>query len=239
MTAFDLKVADDGLAVLTFDLPGEKVNKFSTDVIGELGEMLVRLAREARIRGLLVRSGKPDVFIAGADVKEFTRVRPEDARTAVERVQALFEQLASLPYPTVAAINGACLGGGTELALACDYRLMSDSKKAQIGLPEVRLGIFPAWGGCTRLPRVVGLAAGARSDPDGQVARRPPREEDRARRRSRSGRDLRGLGAAVRSREAGRAEAVGPPRAAAARRNASSRRHRSGEGSSSRKPARA
>ena len=159
MTAFDLRVEEDGLAVLTFDLPGEKVNKFSAGVIAELGDVLVRLCREARIRALLFRSGKPEVFIAGADVKEFTSVRPEDARTAVERVQLLFEQLANLPYPTVAAIDGACLGGGTELALACDYRLMSDSKKSQIGLPEVRLGIFPAWGGCTRLPRVVGLAS--------------------------------------------------------------------------------
>ena len=159
MTAFDLKVEDDGLATLTFDLPGEKVNKFSTAVLEELADVLVRLTREARIRGLLVRSGKPDIFIAGADVKEFTQVQPEDVRPGVERVQALFEQLAHLPYPTVAAIHGACLGGGTELALACDYRLMSDSAKTQIGLPEVRLGIFPAWGGCTRLPRVVGLAA--------------------------------------------------------------------------------
>jgi 3-hydroxyacyl-CoA dehydrogenase/enoyl-CoA hydratase/3-hydroxybutyryl-CoA epimerase len=77
----------------------------------------------------------------------------------VRRGQALFEQLAHLPFPTVAAIDGACLGGGTELALACDYRLMSDSPKARIGLPEVRLGIFPAWGGSTRLPRLVGLQA--------------------------------------------------------------------------------
>ncbi len=159
MTAFDLRVEEDGLAILTFDLPGEKVNKFSRDVIAELGEVLVRLAREARIRGLLVRSGKPDIFIAGADVKEFVAVQAEQVRPGVERVQSLFEQLANLPYPTVAAINGVCLGGGTELALACDYRLMSDAKKAQVGLPEVRLGIFPAWGGCTRLPRVVGLAA--------------------------------------------------------------------------------
>jgi 3-hydroxyacyl-CoA dehydrogenase/enoyl-CoA hydratase/3-hydroxybutyryl-CoA epimerase len=159
MSAFELQIEEDGLAVLTFDLAGEKVNKFSTAVVAELGDVLVRLSREARIRGLLVRSGKPDTFIAGADVREFASVAPEDARVAVERVQSLFEQLANLPYPTVAAINGACLGGGTELALACDYRLMSDAKKAQIGLPEVRLGIFPAWGGCTRLPRVVGLAA--------------------------------------------------------------------------------
>ena len=160
MSAFDLSVGDDGLAILTFDLPGEKVNKLSTSVVGELADVLVRLQREARIRGLLIRSGKPDVFIAGADVKEFAALAdaPAEAiRTAVERVQALFEQLAHLPYPTVAAINGVCLGGGTELALACDYRVMSDSPKAQIGLPEVRLGIFPAWGGCTRMPRVVGL----------------------------------------------------------------------------------
>ena len=159
MSAFDLRVEDDGLAVLTFDLAGEKVNKFSLAVVSELADVLVRLTRETRIRGLLIRSGKPEVFIAGADVKEFLTVKAEEVRTAVERVQALFEQLANLPYPTVAAINGACLGGGTELALACDFRLMSDSRKAQIGLPEVRLGIFPAWGGCTRLPRVVGLPA--------------------------------------------------------------------------------
>jgi 3-hydroxyacyl-CoA dehydrogenase/enoyl-CoA hydratase/3-hydroxybutyryl-CoA epimerase len=159
VSAFALSVADDGLAVLTFDLPGEKVNKLSTPVVTELADVLVRLEREARIRGLLIRSGKPDVFIAGADVKELASVRDDGVRTMVERVQALFEQLAHLPYPTVAAINGVCLGGGTELALACDYRVMSDAPKAQIGLPEVRLGIFPAWGGCTRLPRVVGLAA--------------------------------------------------------------------------------
>lgn len=159
MKALDLQVADDGLAVLTFDLPGEKVNKFSREVFAELAEVLVRLAREPRVRGLLIRSGKPDVFIAGADVKEFVNLAPADAVEGVRRGQALFEQLAHLAFPTVAAINGACLGGGTELALACDYRLMSDSPKAKIGLPEVRLGIFPAWGGSTRLPKLVGLQA--------------------------------------------------------------------------------
>ena len=160
VSAFDLKVEDDGLATLTFDLPGEKVNKFSTAVLEELADVLVRLTREARIRGLLIRSGKPDIFIAGADVKEFTQVR---ARGRAPRASSACSRSSSsspiFRIPTVAAINGACLGGGTELALACDYRLMSDSKKAQIGLPEVRLGIFPAWGGCTRLPQVVGLAA--------------------------------------------------------------------------------
>ena len=155
--AFDLALEEDGLAVLTFDLPGEKVNKFSRGVIRELAEVLLRLDREPRIRALLVRSGKPDVFIAGADVKEFVSTPAAEAADAVRAVQALFEQLAHLPYPTTAAIHGVCLGGGTELALACDYRVMSDAKKSQIGLPEVKLGIFPAWGGCTRLPRLVGI----------------------------------------------------------------------------------
>ncbi|MGH9364802.1 MAG: 3-hydroxyacyl-CoA dehydrogenase NAD-binding domain-containing protein, partial [Thermoanaerobaculia bacterium] len=159
MTAFDLQIGEDGLGVLTFDLAGEKVNKLSRDVFAELSALLLRLSREPRLRALLVRSGKPDIFIAGADVKEFLQIPPEEIAEASARGQTLFTDLARLPFPTIAAINGACLGGGTEFALACDYRLMSDSPRARIGLPEVRLGIFPAWGGCARLPRLVGLAA--------------------------------------------------------------------------------
>lgn len=159
MTAFDLQIGEDGLGVLTFDLAGERVNKLSREAFAELSGLLGRLSREPRLRALLVRSGKPDVFIAGADVKEFLQVRPEEIADGSARGQALFGELARLPFPTVAAINGACLGGGTEFALACDYRLMSDSQRARIGLPEVRLGIFPAWGGCARLPRLVGLSA--------------------------------------------------------------------------------
>ena len=159
MNAFDLVIAEDGLGILTFDRPGEKVNTFSREVFEEFAGVLLRLAREPRLRGLLVRSGKPESFIAGADVKEFVSLPADRIREGSARGQALFEQLARLPVPTVAAINGVCLGGGTELALACDYRIMSDSPKAKIGLPEVRLGIFPAWGGCARLPRLVGLAA--------------------------------------------------------------------------------
>ena len=218
MSAFDLQVEDDGLATLTFDLPGEKVNKFSTAVLEELADVLVRLTREARIRGLLIRSGKPDIFIAGADVKEFTQVRPEDVRPGVERVQSLFEQLAHLPYPTVAAIHGACLGGGTELALACDYRLMSDSKKAQIGLPEVRLGIFPAWGGCTRLPKIVGLAAALDLILTGKTLDARRARRNRPRRRGGAGGDLRGTGPALRPREARDAQAPDAARAQGARR---------------------
>src|ERR1700682_2813901 len=114
-SAFDLQLEDDGLAILTFDLPGEKVNKSSRAVIRELGEVLLHVSREPRIRALLVRSGKPGVFIAGADIQEFVSTSPSEAGEAVRAVQALFEQLAHLPYRTVAAIDGACLGGGTEL----------------------------------------------------------------------------------------------------------------------------
>ena len=159
MSAFRLDVAADGLGILTFDLPDEKVNKLSREVFGELAEILVRLSQDPRVRSLLVRSGKTDVFIAGADLKEFTKIGPDEISAASARGQALFEQLARLPFPTVAAINGACLGGGTEFALACDYRVMSDAFTSRIGLPEVRLGIFPAWGGCVRLPRLIGLTA--------------------------------------------------------------------------------
>jgi 3-hydroxyacyl-CoA dehydrogenase / enoyl-CoA hydratase / 3-hydroxybutyryl-CoA epimerase len=158
VSAFHFDVAPDGLAILTFDLPGEKVNKFSREVFVELSEVLVRLSQDPRVRGLLVESGKPDVFNAGFDIKEVTQVKPEDASAGSARGQALFEQLARLPFPTVAAVNGVCLGGGTEFALAFDWRVMSDAPAARIGLPEVRLGLFPAWGGCVRLPRLVGLA---------------------------------------------------------------------------------
>ena len=109
-----------------------------------------RLAREIGVDIAQVPATGPGGRVTQEDVKEFANVSGDAVRTMVERVQALYEQLAHLRYPTVAAIDGVCLGGGTELALACDYRLMSDSRKAQIGLPEVRLGIFPAWGGCTR-----------------------------------------------------------------------------------------
>ena len=133
--------------MLTFDRPGEKVNMLSTAVVAELGDVLVRLTREAASGPCSCAAASRTCSSPAPTSRSSRRSRPRTSRTYVARVQSLFEQLADLPFPTVAAIDGACLGGGTELALACDYRLMSDSKKAQIGLPEVRLGIFPAWGG--------------------------------------------------------------------------------------------
>ncbi|MFZ2492809.1 MAG: 3-hydroxyacyl-CoA dehydrogenase NAD-binding domain-containing protein, partial [Thermoanaerobaculia bacterium] len=148
------------LAILWFDLPGEKVNKFSSSVMKEFATVVEELERSPDIRRLIVASGKPGIFIAGADVSEFTKVTSaEEARDYTRFGQQTFHRFSKLPQVTVAAINGACLGGGCELAISCDWRVMSDAPKAQIGLPEVKLGIYPAWGGTTKLPRLIGLPA--------------------------------------------------------------------------------
>ena len=148
------------LAVVTFDLPGEKVNKFSTPVMQELSALVDRLASANGVEALVLQSGKKDIFIAGADVREIETISgAEDGKVKSSIGQRIFDRWANLPFPTVAAIGGACLGGGAEIALACDYRIFSDSKKASIGLPEVNLGILPGWGGTQRLPRLVGLSA--------------------------------------------------------------------------------
>lgn len=158
--AFRLEVEPDGLAVLAFDLPGEKVNKYSAHVLLELEGVLDGLAKRSDVKALLLVSGKPDIFIAGADVKEIAGVSdPAAIANGVRRGHEIMGKLANLPFPTVAAIEGPCVGGGCETVLAMDWRLASDSKKTQIGLPEIKLGILPAWGGTTRLPRVVGLTA--------------------------------------------------------------------------------
>ncbi len=158
-THFRLDVEPDGLALLTFDSPGEKVNKYSTPVMLELDALLDALAKRTDVKALLLVSGKPDIFIAGADVNEIAKVTdPAAIADGVRKGQAVLGKLANLPFPTIAAVEGACVGGGCETLLAMDWRLASDSKKTQIGLPEIKLGILPGWGGTTRLPRIVGLA---------------------------------------------------------------------------------
>jgi 3-hydroxyacyl-CoA dehydrogenase/enoyl-CoA hydratase/3-hydroxybutyryl-CoA epimerase len=148
------------LAVIWFDLPGEKVNKFSTAAMTEFASIVDRLEGDRELKRVVIASGKPSIFIAGADVTEFTKATTVQQAAEYTRFgQQLFHRFSRLPQVTVAAINGACLGGGTELALSCDYRIMSESPKSSIGLPEVKLGIFPAWGGTTKLPRLIGLPA--------------------------------------------------------------------------------
>ena len=158
-SAFRIERQGD-LAILWFDLPGEKVNKFSSAVMKEFAAVVDEIARSTDINRVVVASGKPSIFIAGADVTEFTRVASaEQAKEFTRFGQQTLHRFSKLRQVTVAAINGACLGGGCELAISCDYRVMSDSPKATIGLPEVKLGIFPAWGGTTKLPRLIGLPA--------------------------------------------------------------------------------
>ncbi|WP_043690024.1 3-hydroxyacyl-CoA dehydrogenase NAD-binding domain-containing protein [Luteimonas huabeiensis] len=150
---------EDGVLVLAFDRAGESVNTFAQDVLIELDALLERLALEPP-KGLVIRSAKAKGFIAGADIREFAEF---DAKgtigDSIRRGQQVFQRLADLPCPTVAAIHGFCMGGGTELALACDYRVASSDASTRIGLPEVKLGIYPGWGGSVRLPRLVGAPA--------------------------------------------------------------------------------
>jgi 3-hydroxyacyl-CoA dehydrogenase/enoyl-CoA hydratase/3-hydroxybutyryl-CoA epimerase len=151
----------DGVAALVLDVPNRSVNVLTAQVLAELEQAIDRVAAEPSFRLLVIRSGKPGTFVAGADVRELAAIgSAADAERLSRRGQQLFAKLAALPQPSVAMIEGACLGGGLELALACDYRVVIDNPRTQLGLPEVELGLIPAWGGTQRLPRVVGLENG-------------------------------------------------------------------------------
>ena len=158
-----LDIRDQGLAHLRFDDPSRRANVLSEEVMRELARCLGKIREgvaAGRIRGLIISSGKPDGFIAGADVDAIAEVEsPVEGAEAARLGQAIYHDLEALAIPTVAAIHGACAGGGLELSLACRYRVASDHRKTRMGLPEVQLGILPAWGGTTRLPRLIGLQA--------------------------------------------------------------------------------
>ncbi len=150
----------DGVAIVTLDTPGVPVNVISRGVTEELYELLAELERDASVKAVAFFSGKPDNFIAGADIEEFVRLKSTaDAEQLSRDGQALLDRVAAFPKPIVAGIHGACLGGGLEFALACRYRVATDHPKTQIGLPETQLGILPAAGGCQRLPRLIGASA--------------------------------------------------------------------------------
>jgi 3-hydroxyacyl-CoA dehydrogenase/enoyl-CoA hydratase/3-hydroxybutyryl-CoA epimerase len=148
----------DGIAVITFDLPNESVNKLSRAVKDEFVALVSRLERDTAVRGAVFISGKPDVWIAGADIEEFLQLKTaSDAERLSRDGQMLLDSLERLRVPIIAAIHGACLGGGLETALACRYRIATDHPKTILGLPEVQLGLIPGAGGTQRLPRRVGL----------------------------------------------------------------------------------
>ena len=160
-----MSVGRDKIAEIRFDAPDEKVNLLTEALLTRLNAILGDIeagCRDGTIRAVILTSGRPGVFLAGADVKAFVAVAQQGdpvAAAAKARVgQEIFTRLAALPVPTVAAINGACLGGGFELALACTSRVAGDGPEVSMGLPEVRLGLIPGWGGTQRLPRLVGAS---------------------------------------------------------------------------------
>ncbi len=154
--AIRVELIQDSIANLVFDLQGESINKLSQAVVKQLDEAVTAIEEHENVKALIISSNK-DVFIVGADVTEFLGFfeMPEKEFTHwLESTQKLFNRIEDLPIPTVTAINGYALGGGCELALTTDYRVMANT--AKIGLPEVKLGIFPGWGGTVRLPRLIG-----------------------------------------------------------------------------------
>jgi 3-hydroxyacyl-CoA dehydrogenase / enoyl-CoA hydratase / 3-hydroxybutyryl-CoA epimerase len=160
--ALSLEITGDGVAWLVFDRPDARVNILGAAVLARLNELLGEIEEgvaAGRVRAVVVRSGKDGSFIAGADVNEIASVTdPAEAAAGAALGQAVFRRLERLRVPTVAAVDGVCLGGGTELILACDARIASDRPETKIGLPEVRLGIIPGFGGTTRLPRLIGVS---------------------------------------------------------------------------------
>lgn len=153
------ELRDDRVVVLTFDRAESSVNTLAREVLEELEQLVERIAIE-KPRGVVVISGKSSGFVAGADIAEFKTYH--ERGTVFESIrygQNVFQKLAELPCPTVAAIHGFCMGGGTELSLACRHRVASTDDSTRIGLPEVKLGIYPGWGGSVRLPPLVGAPA--------------------------------------------------------------------------------
>ena len=159
MPVFSTKT-DNGIATVTLDRMDQPVNTLNADMVAEWEELLERLRADPGVRGVILISGKPDSFIAGADIDQFSQfASPADAEALTGRGQEMMQRVEDFPKPIVAAIHGACVGGGYELALACHWRVATDSPKTQLGLPEVQLGVIPALGGCVRLPRLIGPRA--------------------------------------------------------------------------------
>lgn len=154
-----LETDQDNIAWLYCDKAEVSTNTLSREVVEELGEVLDEL-ETGRPRGLVILSAKAGGFIAGADIQEFTRIEnTEQAREVIRRGQGVINRLERLRFPTVALIHGYCLGGGLELALGCDYRIADEAAGTRLGLPEVRLGIHPGFGGIARLPPLIGAPA--------------------------------------------------------------------------------
>jgi len=150
---------DAQIAYVDFDMEGEKVNKFNTAMMNRLKAVAEELAKSS-YKAVIFRSRKAKIFFAGADIDEIKNLQTkEQFSKAVEGGQAIFNLVEDLPMPTIASIHGACAGGGCEFVMACDYRIASEDSATRIGLPETKLGIIPGFGGCVRMPRIIGLAS--------------------------------------------------------------------------------
>ena len=156
--AFRRETNADGVCSLTFDMPGP-ANLLNEDTLRELDDHLEIIAHDPSIKALVFRSAKDRIFIAGADLRRVQSLPPSKFDGLILLGQAIYNRIANLPIPTIAAIHGACVGGGLELTLACRIRIATSDKSTRLGLPETQLGLIPAWGGCTRLPRLIGLPA--------------------------------------------------------------------------------
>jgi 3-hydroxyacyl-CoA dehydrogenase/enoyl-CoA hydratase/3-hydroxybutyryl-CoA epimerase len=148
------------ILVVTFDRPGEPVNTLTPSLVGEFESIFLRIDDDTLIRGVVLISGKPETFIVGADVEQFVTIRTASEAERIARMgQDLLDRLERARVPVVAAVHGACLGGGLEIVLACRYRTCSDHPKTTFAQPEVQLGLIPGMGGTQRLPKIVGLQA--------------------------------------------------------------------------------
>ncbi|AOM39340.1 fatty acid oxidation complex subunit alpha FadJ [Xenorhabdus hominickii] len=159
-SVFSFSIRDDKVGVITIDVPDEKVNTLKAEFIDQFLTMFEKAQQASGLKGLVIVSGKPDTFIAGADISMIASCQTQkEATELAEKGQKLFAQIANYPLPVVSAIHGACLGGGLELALACHARICSLDEKTRLGLPEVQLGLLPGSGGTQRLPRLIGVSA--------------------------------------------------------------------------------
>lgn len=156
-----LETDADNVLWLYFDKQNASVNTLEHETMEELNSIVDMLANDTQHKGVIIASGKKKGFIAGADISQFTKFKDEkEAYDLLRKGQLIFSKIEALKMPTVAMIDGFCVGGGMELALACRYRVAEESSKTRLGLPEVKLGIHPAWGGSVRMPRLIGPLQG-------------------------------------------------------------------------------
>lgn len=159
LSHFRMATDEKGVVWITFDMQGSTANVWNETTLREFDLCLASISRDSSVKAVVIRSAKDKIFVAGADLKAIRNAPVRRVETLIELGQGVFNRLASLPVPKIALIHGACLGGGLELTLACDARIASDSDTTRLGLPETQIGLIPAWGGSTRLPKLLGLPA--------------------------------------------------------------------------------